>query len=231
MVKIPMMRNDMPTINMRFRFGNLRRPVHHEKIKPSQPRFQETAIENICFSLGFRDDLPEIPTGLQYICVNLKVREELFSFQEKWFPPGADLGVGRAGTDIWRIPVLGIPKRGIGWGFVCLCEPSARGHEGRKKPEEPLHGCCHCDSFPDSKNGGYPAYARLLRDALRVLIRYTAESARGGKVLICGFRSGCLSPYCWLRRDVSVTRREQNVTRLEHASRVHNQDAVYSNNF
>ena len=150
-MKIPMMRNDMPTINMRFRFGNPRRPVHHEKIKPPQLKFWEATIESICFNLGFRDDMSPILTGLQYIYASLKAREDMFSFQERWFPRGADLGVGRAGMDVWRVPVLRILKRIS--QFILLVAQRCFGNAARPGCGRSEHlSCIHNQSAACSDN-------------------------------------------------------------------------------
>ena len=155
-----MMRNDMPIISMRFRFSNLRRPLHHEKIKPPQLQFRESVIGNTSLNPKSPDDIPAIPINLQYVYTNSPICKRLFFFLEERFLPDAD--------------------------FQAL--------------------------LPGDRNGGYPADVRLLRDALRVLVRYATESARIVNLLICGFRSGYLGPYCWSRGDVSVTLQDPDAT-------------------
>ena len=68
------------------------------KIKELQLSLGEVPIEKIRFNPKSRDDIPAVLRGLQYIYVNTKTREELFSLLEKEFLAEVNFDVGRPGT-------------------------------------------------------------------------------------------------------------------------------------
>ena len=87
------------------------------KIKELQLSLGEVPIEKIRFNPKSRDDIPAVLIGLQYIYVNTKTREELFSLLEKEFLAEVNFDVGRPGMDIWRVVVLGVLKQGLGCDY------------------------------------------------------------------------------------------------------------------
>ena len=92
------------------------------KIKELQLSLGEVPIEKIRFNPKSRDDIPAVLIGLQYIYVNPKTREELFSLLEKEFLAEVNFDVGRPGMDIWRVVVLGVLKQGLGCDYDRLHE-------------------------------------------------------------------------------------------------------------
>ena len=92
------------------------------KIKELQLSLGEVPIEKIRFNPKSRDDIPAVLIGLQYIYVNTKTREELFSLLEKEFLAEVNFDVGRPGMDIWRVVVLGVLKQGLGCDYDRLHE-------------------------------------------------------------------------------------------------------------
>ena len=87
------------------------------KIKELQLSLGEVPIEKIRFNPKSRDDIPAVLIGLQYIYVNTRTREELFSLLEKEFLAEVNFDVGRPGMDIWRVVVLGVLKQGLGCDY------------------------------------------------------------------------------------------------------------------
>ena len=92
------------------------------KIKELQLSLGEVPIEKIRFNPKSRDDIPAVLIGLQYIYVNTRTREELFSLLEKEFLAEVNFDVGRPGMDIWRVVVLGVLKQGLGCDYDRLHE-------------------------------------------------------------------------------------------------------------
>ena len=69
-----------------------------------------------------RDDIPQILKGLQYIYVNLPLREKLFSMLEKHIAPEVSKKTGRPGLELWKILVLGVLRLDLNCDFDRLQE-------------------------------------------------------------------------------------------------------------
>lgn len=77
-------------------------------VKNLQMQIGEIDISQIKFNPKSRDDIPQVLRGLQYIYVNIPVREEIFSLLEKNISPKINKNNGRPGMALWKIFVMGI---------------------------------------------------------------------------------------------------------------------------
>jgi hypothetical protein len=85
-------------------------------------QFGESDIAEIKFDPKSRDDIPQILKGLQYIYVNIPVREEIFELLEKNISPETDKKNGRPGMELWKILVMGVLRLNLNWDYDRLQE-------------------------------------------------------------------------------------------------------------
>ena len=69
-----------------------------------------------------RDDIPAILIGLQTIWMDETTRKELFQLLDARIPPERRRDRTRPETDLWRILVMGVLKRGLDCDFCHLQE-------------------------------------------------------------------------------------------------------------
>lgn len=86
-------------------------------IQNPQMQIGEVDISKIKFDPKSRDDIPQILKGLQYIYVNLAVREEIFNLLEKYIAPKINKNNGRPGMDLWKIFVMGVLRLNLNWDY------------------------------------------------------------------------------------------------------------------
>jgi IS5 family transposase len=79
-------------------------------VQNPQMQIGEVDISQIQFDSKSRDDIPRILRGLQYLYMNLALREEIFQLLEKKISPKADKCNGRPGMDLWKILVCGVVR-------------------------------------------------------------------------------------------------------------------------
>lgn len=60
-----------------------------------------------------RDDIPQLILGLQYIFLNVVLREQIFKILESIFPKDLDLHNGRPGMDLWSIFVMAVIRTNL----------------------------------------------------------------------------------------------------------------------
>jgi len=113
-------------------------------VKLQQIQLGEIDIADIQFDSRSRDDIPAILIGLQYIFVNLNIREKVFSCLEKMLGSKIDTSTGRPGMMLWNIFVLGAIKLGANCDYDRLKELANNhltlrqmlGHSGWDKPHD-----------------------------------------------------------------------------------------------
>ena len=86
-------------------------------IQNPQMQIGEVDISKIEFDPKSRDDIPQILKGLQYIYINLAVREEIFKLLEKYIAPKINKNNGRPGMDLWKIFVMGVLRLNLNWDY------------------------------------------------------------------------------------------------------------------
>jgi hypothetical protein len=69
---------------------------------------EEMQIDQVNLELNSRDDIPQILMGLQYIFLNLMLREQILKILNGLFPQEIDRHNGRPGMDMWSIFVMGV---------------------------------------------------------------------------------------------------------------------------
>ena len=77
----------------------------------------EVRIEDIKLNHKCRDDMPTLLSGLQYLYSQEASRDRLFALLDEFILPGINKKVGRPGTDMWSILVMGVVKQGLGCDF------------------------------------------------------------------------------------------------------------------
>jgi hypothetical protein len=92
------------------------------QVQNQQMQLGEINIENIQFDPKSRDDIPQILKGLQWIYINIPVREEIFKLLETEIQPEADNNTGRPGMDYWKIFVMGVLRLTLNWDYDALHE-------------------------------------------------------------------------------------------------------------
>ena len=65
---------------------------------------------------------PQILRGLQYIYVNIELRNAVFKLLETHIQPDADQKNGRPGMDLWKIFVVGVLRLDLNWDYDRLHE-------------------------------------------------------------------------------------------------------------
>lgn len=92
------------------------------KVTDLQLKIGETDISAVKFDLRSRDEIPKLLRGLQYVYCDPKLRAEVFEILESLIPQGTDAGTGRPGTELWKIPVLGVLRLNCNWDYDKLKE-------------------------------------------------------------------------------------------------------------
>ena len=91
-------------------------------IQNEQMQIGEVDISQIKFNPKSRDDIPKILKGLQYIYVNLDLREKIFALLEQEIAPEVDKRNGRPGMELWKILVCGVLRLDLNEDYDRLCE-------------------------------------------------------------------------------------------------------------
>lgn len=91
-------------------------------IQNEQMQIGEVDISQIKFDPGSRDDIPKILKGLQYLYVNLDLREKIFELLEREIAPKVDKRNGRPGMALWKILVCGVLRLDLNEDYDRLCE-------------------------------------------------------------------------------------------------------------
>jgi IS5 family transposase len=91
-------------------------------VKNIQMQIGEVDISQIKFNPKSRDDIPQVLRGLQYIYVNIAIREEIFSFLEKIISPKINKNNGRPGMELWKIFVMGVLRLDLNLDYDRLHE-------------------------------------------------------------------------------------------------------------
>jgi len=91
-------------------------------VQPLQPQLSDYSIADIQFDLKSRDDIPQILRGLQYIYVNIKLRNAVFQLLETHIQADVDGNNGRPGMDLWKIFVIGVLRLDLNWDYDRLHE-------------------------------------------------------------------------------------------------------------
>jgi hypothetical protein len=60
-----------------------------------------------------RDDIPQLIFGLQFIFLDVVLREQIFKILESIFPKDLDLHNGRPGMDLWSIFVMAVIRTNL----------------------------------------------------------------------------------------------------------------------
>ena len=77
-------------------------------VKNIQIKLGEVDISQVKIDLKSRDDIPQILRGIQYLYLNVEIRNKLFTALEKTIPVKIDKSNGRPGMELWKIFVLGV---------------------------------------------------------------------------------------------------------------------------
>lgn len=91
-------------------------------VHPLQPQLSDYSIADIQFDLKSRDDIPQILRGLQYIYVNIELRDAVFQLLETHIQADIDGNNGRPGMDLWKVFVIGILRLDLNWDYDRLHE-------------------------------------------------------------------------------------------------------------
>ncbi|MDO8463856.1 MAG: ISNCY family transposase, partial [Gallionella sp.] len=91
-------------------------------IQNEQMQIGEVDISQIKFDPRSRDDVPKILKGLQYLYVNLDLREKIFELLEREIAPKVDKRNGRPGMELWKILVCGVLRLDLNEDYDRLCE-------------------------------------------------------------------------------------------------------------
>lgn len=86
------------------------------QVIPAQSLLGQSEISQIKISNRSRDDIPDILRGLQYIYVDDKLQEQLFSLLIKLLDD-KQRRLGRKGMDLWRIFVLATLRVNLNWDY------------------------------------------------------------------------------------------------------------------
>ena len=91
-------------------------------IQNHQMQIGEVDISQIKFDPRSRDDIPKILKGLQYLYVNVELREKIFALLEQEIAPDIDKRNGRPGMALWKILVCGVLRLDLNEDYDRLCE-------------------------------------------------------------------------------------------------------------
>jgi len=91
-------------------------------IQNEQMQIGEVDISQIKFDPRSRDDIPKVLKGLQYIYLNLDLREKIFELLEREIAPQIDKRNGRPGMALWKILVCGVLRLDLNADYDRLCE-------------------------------------------------------------------------------------------------------------
>lgn len=91
-------------------------------VQNKQMQIGEIDISEIQFDTKSRDDIPQILIGLQFIYVNLEIRQEIFSLLENNISPEKNHKNGRPGMDLWTILVMGVLRLNLNIDYDRLQE-------------------------------------------------------------------------------------------------------------
>ncbi len=103
-------------------------------VRDPQMQLGEVGIGSIGLDMKSRDDIPALLPGLQHLYSDGELRARLFALMEGHMLPGVDRKVGRPGMEMWRIPVMGVGRQGLGRDFDRLHEPVTRHRTLRRFP-------------------------------------------------------------------------------------------------
>ena len=92
------------------------------KLRNRQLELGEIRIEDIKLNLKFRDGVPALLIGLQYLFPQKAWRDRLFAIMDECILPGINRKVGRPGMAMWNILVMSVVKQGLGCDFDWLHE-------------------------------------------------------------------------------------------------------------
>lgn len=91
-------------------------------VQNAQMQIGEVDISQIPFDSKSRDDIPRILRGLQYLYMNLPLREEIFQLLEAQIAPQVDKRNGRPGMALWKILVCGVLRLDLNEDYGRLYE-------------------------------------------------------------------------------------------------------------
>jgi len=91
-------------------------------VQNAQMQIGEVDISKIKFDPRSRDDIPKILQGLQYLYVNVELRERIFALLEKEIAPKVDKRNGRPGMALWKILVCGVLRLDLNADYDRVCE-------------------------------------------------------------------------------------------------------------
>lgn len=91
-------------------------------IQPPQAQLGELPIADIHLDVKSRDDIPQLLRGLQYLYVNVELRQAVFSLLEEYIQPDASNDNGRPGMSLWSIFVMGVLRLDLNWDYDRLQE-------------------------------------------------------------------------------------------------------------
>ena len=100
----------------------------------------EVDIGDIEIDTRSRDDIPALLLGLQHPSKDKTLRSRLFALLERHILPGTDRRVGRPGMEMWRIPVMGVVRQGLGCDFDRLQEPGTTTTRSGSSPNTRMFG-------------------------------------------------------------------------------------------
>ena len=92
------------------------------ELRNRQLELGEIRIEDIKLNLKFRDGVPALLIGLQYLFPQKAWRDRLFAIMDECILPGINRKVGRPGMAMWNILVMSVVKQGLGCDFDWLHE-------------------------------------------------------------------------------------------------------------
>jgi transposase, IS5 family len=91
-------------------------------VQNPQMQLGEIDFSQIKFNLKSRDDIPKILRGLQFVYMDLALREKIFALLEKRFAPKVDKRNGRPGMPLWTVFVCGIVRLDLNIDYDRLLE-------------------------------------------------------------------------------------------------------------
>lgn len=93
-------------------------------VQNPQMQLGELDLSQIKFNLKSRDDIPKILRGLQFVYMDLPLRQKIFALLEKRFAPKVDKGNGRPGMPLWTAFVCGTVRLDLNIDYDRLLELS-----------------------------------------------------------------------------------------------------------
>jgi len=91
-------------------------------VQNPQMQLGEVDISQIKFNLKSRDDIPKILRGLQYLYMDMSLRERVFALLEKRIAPKVDKRNGRPGMPLWTAFVCGVVRLDLNIDYDRLLE-------------------------------------------------------------------------------------------------------------